>query len=267
MQQVSPFLLLKRSTADLLAKHADAALARWADAWAVLPDTAIACMAASGKADALAGISTWHPFTLANGASAWIHVQAGLTRYLEQALFDLTDMDSTVEKHLSSSFTQCIAEEALQDLSHILIGEMTGQASQPAPPSALPNQLIRMGSGAALCTLSLGAKSLWLLLPAESFPAVEEPAKPMNRPPIANLPYALKTTPVTLSVEVSCTELTLGYLKTLAVGDVLALPTSVDHPLRVIGSDGATICHAHLGSLMGIHAVELIKSADQANQG
>lgn len=260
--RVSPFLLLKRSTADLLAARTTAVLDRWAAAWATPPDATIACSAPSDLPGILAEISDWSPHILANGGSVWGHAQAGLVRHIEQILFDLSNMDGTSDKHLSSAIATSVAEEALADLSQSLIAELTGQASQPARPSVMPDRLIRPGSGAALCTVSFSGKALRFLLPAESMPSAEKSIRQASRPPIASLQRALETTQVTLSVEVSRTELTLGYLRTLAVGDVLALPTSVDHPLRVTGSDDTTVCHAHLGSLMGFHAIELIKPAD-----
>lgn len=260
--RVSPFLLLKRSTADLLAARATAVLARWAAAWTTPPDATIACSAPSDLPGILAEISDWSPHALANGGSAWSHAPTGLVRHIERVLFDLSDMDGTSDQHLSSAIATSVAEEALADLSQSLIGELTGQASQPARPAVMPDRLVRPGSGAVLCTVSFAGKSLRLLLPVESMPPAEKPTRHSSRPPIESLQRALETTQVTLSVEVSRTELTLGYLRTLAVGDVLALPTSVDHPLRVTGSDDTTVCHAHLGSLMGFHAVELIKPAD-----
>jgi flagellar motor switch/type III secretory pathway protein FliN len=259
---VSPFLLLKRSTADLLASRARTALNRWAAAWTTLSDLTATCTPPGDGADLVAANYKWIPYALANGASVWIHVQTGLVHTVEQALFDLPELDGTSEKHLSSSLAMSVAEEALADLSENLIKELTGQASQPAQQPAMPDRLFRPGSGAVLCSVNFAGKSLKLMLPPESMPLTAPPILHANLPPIASLQHALETTLVTLSVEISRTELTLGYLKTLAVGDVLALPTSVDHPLRVTSADDITVCHAHLGSLTGFHAIELIKSTD-----
>ncbi len=259
---VSPFLLLKRSTADLIADNATAALARWAAAWSLPADATVTCAPLGDESETLATSSEWRHYSLASGTSAWVHIQTGLARHLEQALFDLDGMDGTSEKHRSSGIAMSVAEEALEELSSALVGEVTDQAVRATQPSPVPNRLFRPGSGTALCTVCLDGKSLRLLLPAESTPLEGKPTSQANRPSLARLQHALEAIPVTLSVEVSHTELTLGYLRTLAVGDVLALPTSVDHPLRVTGSDDTTICHAHLGSLMGFHAVELLRPAD-----
>ena len=261
-----PFLLLKRSTVEWLAQRANAALARWAAEWAMPSDGAVACTAADDKAQTLGTASDWRHCACANGASAWLHVQVGLERCFEQMLFKLNDMSAAGDKHVSSSIATDVAEDALQDLVAILISEVTGQASQVAqamPSASVPERLFRPGSGAVMCAVRLGDKAITLLLPAELIAAPPASHKPSARPPLTTLRHALTKLPVHLSVEVGRTELTLGYLRTLAVGDVLALPTSVDHTMRVAGPGDTTVCHAHLGSLAGYHAVELIKPARQ----
>jgi flagellar motor switch/type III secretory pathway protein FliN len=266
---VTPFLLLKRSTTERLAQRANMALARWSDVWNLLPGSALTCTAATDSHRSLAAPSDWHARTLANGGSGWLWLEMGLERSVEQMLFGLRDMDATSDKHLSSSIANSVAQDAFEDLAAGLIGALTGQVSQPSSAGQsvpLPDKLFRAGSGAVLCTVSFAEKTIRLLLPAETIPAptaleaqsgLSNPASP--RAPMSTLHQALAKVPIKLSVEVSQAELTLGYLRTLAVGDVLALPTSVDHPMRVCGPGDVTVCHGHLGTLTGFHAIELIK--------
>ena len=261
---VTPFLLLKRSTTERLALHANAALARWGSTWTTLPDSVVTCTAATAKHHSLAAAADWRCRTLSNGAPVWLLLPAGLERSLEQLLFGLNEMDATSEKHLPSPLANSVAQEALEDLAAGLINALANQSagSTPAAQAApLPASLFRPGSGAVLCTISFAEKVIRLLLPAESNPAAQ-PIKTKQasmRAPLSTLHQALAKVQVKLSVEVSQAELTLGYLGTLAVGDVLALPTSVDHAMRVTGPGDTTVCHAHLGTLTGFHAVELIK--------
>jgi flagellar motor switch/type III secretory pathway protein FliN len=260
---VYPFLLFKRSSADLLIEQAGTALARWSACWTTLPDHMVSCAAASDRprAPTPALNANWRHRTLANGASVWIAVPNGLERYLEQLLFNLNEMDGSSEKHLSSEIGIAVADEALEDLLAALIRATCRQESETAAPAPIPDRLFRHGYGAALCTISLGDKSIKLLLPAEAFATPVKTLKQPSRAPTATLHQALADIQVRLSVEVCQAELTIGYLQTLAVGDVLALPVSVDHAMRVIGPGDSTVCHAHLGSKAGFHAVELIKSA------
>jgi flagellar motor switch/type III secretory pathway protein FliN len=258
-----PFLLLKKRAADLIIQRVGTALARWATNWSALPHTAITCVPANDH-EFLATTSDWHQYIAASGASVWIGLGAGLERHFERMLFNLPDMDPASEEERPSAIATSIVREALEDLSACLIGEFADNASKSLPPTVFPDRLLRPGSGAALCSIGLGSTSIGVLLPAESVPTVASKAAPETRPPLATLHHALGKVPVKLSVEVSRTELTLGYLKTLAVGDVLALPTGVDQALHVAGPGDTSVCQAHLGNLEGFHAIELIKSASQA---
>lgn len=257
---VLPYRLLKRSDADTLAERGAAALARWGAAWAALPDHAVSCGEASDLAT-LPGAPALRRRTLASGEQLWVLVPSGAGRALEQLLFGLDDLDATSDKHLASRLGAGAVEAALEDLLQMLLTALCGQPSAAAVYAAPARQLLRRGAGTVLCSVVLGPLTLRLLVPAAALPL---PAVAMNKRssvPLATLHRALAALPVPLSVEVCSTELTLGYLRTLAVGDVLALPVGVEQAMRVTGPGNITVCHAHLGALSGFHAVELMKPA------
>ncbi|RSZ56388.1 FliM/FliN family flagellar motor switch protein [Massilia atriviolacea] len=257
---VSPFQLLKRSTADALSTRASAALAQWGAAWTTLPDHALGCAAASEQAGRLAAGELRHRL-LDGGVSVWAAVPAGMERHLEQLVFGLSDLDAASGRHLASRLGGGVADDALEDLLQTLFGALTGRSSQAAPAQAPGAQLTRPGSGAVICSVQLGERALRLLLPAAVLPAPPPLRARPGAAPLTTLQRALAALPVPLSVELCRTELTLGYLRTLAVGDVLALPMATDQELRVTGPGDTTVCHAHLGALDGAYAVELIKAA------
>lgn len=257
---VSPFQLLKRNSGDALAARAGAALAQWGTAWTTLPDHALACAAASEQASRLAA-GELRCRQLDGGKPVWAVVPAGMERYLEQLMFGLADLDAASGRNMTSRLGGGVAEDALEDLLQTLFHALSGSPSKTAPAQTLPAQLTRPGSGAVVCSVQLGERALRLLLPATVLPA---PGPLRARPgavPLTSLHRALAALPVPLSVELCRTELTLGYLRTLAVGDVLALPMATDQELRVTGPGDTTVCHAHLGALDGAYAVELIKAA------
>lgn len=258
---VTPYLLVKRSTVVALAERAGAALARWGAEWAPLPDGGVTCAAASASEVYRAAPANWRPRTLGDGVSVWVNVQAGLERSLEQILFDLLEEDPSGDTRLRSPIATKVSADALDDLLASLIYEFTGQRSEPADPAPLPDRLFRAGSGTVLCSIGLGDKTIRLLIPGIALELAADPqsAHSAEGRAVAPLQDALAGLPVKLSIELSETEIPLGYLRTLALGDVLALPAGVDEPLRVAGPDGRTLCHAHLGSLKGHHAVEVVK--------
>jgi flagellar motor switch/type III secretory pathway protein FliN len=255
---VSPFQLLKRSSANALAARAADALDQWSAGWGELPDHAISCVAAGDQATAFAQ-GELRRRVLDGGAEVWAALPAGTVRAFEQLVFGLRELDGASDKHLASSLGADMADEALDDLLRRLFLALAGRPSVAAAPAPFSPALLRRGSGAVACTVQLGERAIRLLLPAAVLAAPAPLRRRPGAPALTSLHQALAALPVSLSVEVCRTELTLGYLRTLAVGDVLALPVAVDQALRVAGPGDTTVCHAHLGAMDGAYAVELIK--------
>jgi flagellar motor switch/type III secretory pathway protein FliN len=249
---VTPYLLLKRSRANQLSQRALAALGEWAAGWAVLPDHAVACGDACEAAPETLE-QAWSRRVLADGAEVWTALPWDAQRWMEQLVFGLD------EGAPHSPLAGTVAADALEALQGQLLEALTGQASRPGPAVTLPAALLRRGAGTILCTVQLGVRTLRLLLPATAQGA---PA-PVKRAatPVAPLREALAAVPVPLTVELCRAELTLGYLRTLAVGDVLALPMALDAPLQVRGPGATKLCPAHLGAADGHRAVELSKQS------
>jgi hypothetical protein len=247
---VTPYVLLGRSRAERLTRRALAALAQWAGGWASLPDHAVACSDACETAPAALDLA-WTRRALADGAEVLVALPWDSQPWMESLVFGLDD--GAPRSPLAGS----VADEALEALLAQLVEALTGQASAPAAAGAMAAApaLLRRGAGTVLCTVHLGARALRLLVPAA---AAGAPARARDSGmPVVPLRQALARTPVALTVELGRAELTLGYLRTLAVGDVLALPMALDAPLSLHGPDGAPLCAAHLGSTGGQRAVEL----------
>lgn len=264
---VTPYQLLGASSARALEAGVADALVRWSAAWCPLPDYLVRCADASGAAAHRPQFSSVRQ--LDGGACVWAAVPAGLPRWLEQAIFSLDDCDAADGRHLPSPLGAAVAGDALAALLDELAQALTGRVLRPdsrpdpqpiagqTPEQAPPGALLRHGSGAVVCTVQLGAHALRLLAPPEALPP--RPASPAHPAlPLAPLHHALSRLPVRLEVELCDTMLTLGHLDTLAVGDVLALPAGIDHPLRVTAPGAAPVCHAHLGAVQGHRAVELL---------
>lgn len=252
---VTPYLLLKRSVATRLSERVLAALGAWAAAWAALPDHAVACSdaceAAPGSLDA-----AWARRPLAGGADVYLALPWDAPRWMEQLVFGLEpDQPSAAASQLAGA----VAAEALEALAAQLAEALTGQPSHAHAGTApnLPAALLRRGAGSILCTVQLGTRTLRVLVPA----AAQNVPAPVARSsaPVVPLRQALAALPVPLTVELCRAELTLGYLRTLAVGDVLSLPMALDAPLQVHGPAGAPLCAAHLGAAGEHRAVELTR--------
>jgi flagellar motor switch/type III secretory pathway protein FliN len=251
----SPYLLLKRSTTSALAERALAALTRWSAQWSALPGHSVDCADAATLAPLPAGAAPPRRRLLDDGSAIWIAVPEASERWLEQLVFGLDELDAASDRHRSARLGVEVAAIALEELLGALGMAMTGQPSHAAPFEAPAPALLRRGAGTVACTLRMGGRTMRVLVPAAALPAAAPPPRGAG---LATLHQALAGASVALSVELCSTELTLGYLRTLAVGDVLALPMPLDQPLRVLGPGAAPLCAAHLGAQDGMRAVELI---------
>jgi hypothetical protein len=251
---VTPYLLPGRTVATRLAQLALAALEAWARDWAALPDHAVAC---GDACEAPAAPDTaWQMHALAGGAEVFVALPRDGQHWMAQLVFGLDDGAPP------SPLAATVATGALDALAAQLVEALTGQASAPGAPGAPAPALLRRGAGSILCTIQLGTRTVRLLVPAGAY-AAPAPA-PRAHGPVVPLREALAALPVPLTVELCRAELTLGYLRTLAVGDVLALPLTLDAPLTVRGPGDAALCAAHLGSTAGHRAVELARPTGAA---
>ncbi|MFZ6659036.1 FliM/FliN family flagellar motor switch protein [Undibacterium sp. TJN19] len=258
---VSPFLLLKNSTLLAINEQLNTSIKKWAAEWKVSAENSGNCFPAIQFQATLFTEDNWDIRSLENGSSVWIKTGDGLHRYLEQAIFGLQSMDATSEKNASSPLAMQVVDDAVAELIDSMIGNITQQEilSETAffqPPA----QLFKSGSGAVVCTVYLGAKALWILLPEAALLRFKKFRIASSSSKLLPLHKALKDIRVSLAVEVSGAELTIGYLGTLEIGDVLKLPTSLEQSLRVAMPDDTTVCHAHLGIASGSLAVELVKA-------
>ncbi len=247
-----PYVLLSGSTLRGAAASADAALQRWAAAWLPGACCSVQCGAAEDSPPwtALEGIARHDTAA----GPVWSQMPRSLVNTLGRALFG----DAGGLAPADSPLARRVLDDALHALAAELVSALCGQVMAATAPAAHhPDaRLMCRGSGALLCTVKLGDASLALLLPHALLPAAPRRAAGPSAPVTALHP-ALAKTPVPLDVELGSTELTLGYLRTLAVGDVLALPIALDRPLRVTVPGGATLCHGHIGKADGHRAIEL----------
>jgi flagellar motor switch/type III secretory pathway protein FliN len=201
----------------------------------------------------------WRAFRLHAGELAWVASDQGNDRELERLIFRHDTLDASSERHLPSTLAADTAREAHAALLTAVLGAFGQGDAFPTAPAPVPTYLFKPGAGSVLLQLSLDAISVRFLLPAKLLPALAVSAPPVTMA-TSTLVDALARTPVDLTVELARPQLTLGYLQTLAVGDVLALPTHLDEVLRVDGPGSITVCGAHLGQANGQRAIELIRN-------
>lgn len=248
-----PFFLVRQRDLQLCSVRAARALRTWEAGWTHSTALEVAC---TEVPKGWLGMQAWQQHAWPDGASVWVNVPAGFERALERHVFGLAD--ATPGRHLESAMAGAVAAQCLRELIGCLadgVAEKTGASAATFDSEALQMQL-RHGAGAVLLSLTLEAKTLRLLVPAALFHSA--PTAAAAGPAKTGVLAALDATPVSLTVEVGHADLTLGHLRTLAVGDVIALSSRIDQALPVRGPDGDHIvCHAHLGTRGESRAIEL----------
>jgi flagellar motor switch/type III secretory pathway protein FliN len=211
--------------------------------------------------DAVAGI-TWRARVLDGGEVVWVSSPAGLDRVIERHVFGVDAAGATAQRHRDSTMAAAVTAVAMDELREILLKNLTGRLSLSTnfagvnAPEA--DRQFRQGSGAVLITVGLDSKPLRLLLPTSTLPKVAPEKRASSPQPVTHLPVALSRTHVTLTAEVGEAELTLGHLRTLAIGDVIPLSSRIDQPLKIAGPGGTAVCRAHIGLVGDRRAVELV---------
>jgi hypothetical protein len=220
----------------------------WTQSWFDSPDSPApaVCIDAEHAAD-----GSWELLGRTAGRCAWIR---GVDRaMLEERLFG--DTGAT-----SSRIVADVAQRAHAALRAEL-SRAAGVIEEPDGTPA-PASLFARWSGAVVVRLS-GPLYIEILLDASCMR--ELVGTPSTRPQEAGTPLscvadAMAGYTLSLSIELSGCELTLGELSQLRVGDAITLPHGVDQPLHVRTAN-EYICAAYLGRSGDRKAVELARSA------
>ncbi|WP_332879675.1 FliM/FliN family flagellar motor C-terminal domain-containing protein [Massilia sp. S19_KUP03_FR1] len=247
---VTPYSLLKRSRATLLARRMLANLEHWGADWAMLPDHAATCADAC-EAAPVTRAGAWRRRMLADGTALFVAWPEQADAWIEQQVFGLEDGAAR------SPLAGAVAAIAREALLAYLTEALCGQAAEPMDPAPPPAALWQRGAGSVLGTVQLGTLTVHVLVPATAMQPAPAPAP--SGLALVPLRTALAAREVALTVELCRAELTLGYLATLALGDVLALPMRLTTPLQLRGPGGTALCAAHLGAQDGQRAVELTR--------
>lgn len=138
-----------------------------------------------------------------------------------------------------------------------------GEAATESGPDA--DRLFRPWSGAVVLTIAWREMQLHWLLPDGLVEALLQPARrgELRQPPPGPSPLvpaweAMRSLHCVVQAELRSVELPLGEVQALQLGDVIALPHRLDHPLLARTGEGAFLCEAYLGQTGGRRAIEFL---------
>lgn len=209
----------------------------------------------------------------ADPATAWQRVAAH-PLWLSTETAALREMMFGVNRTASHTpVAQDITTQAMNDFVRSLASLLDANDKPVTPAAEAPSAAdARRWSGAFVAHLRFlgqgGSLSWRLHCGADA--ALGLCGAPKNVPSSARLPLtsleeSLHGNPMSLSVRLQDTPLTLGSLQSMRIGDVLPLAHRLDQPLRVVEpdtpGDAPPFCFAYLGSHDTFRAVELIPAA------
>jgi flagellar motor switch/type III secretory pathway protein FliN len=208
-------------------------------------------------------------------AALWIGVPGfGSMDWIMTHLFGSDAVDGPADQP-QASVAELVTQQAWLELGRGLAHALgLIPVADPRPlPQAFPERDLQRWSGAVDMALGLSPGPIDGILlhigdrvAALQHNRIREPSsRPSKRSALVSVTEALRTRPVALSVNLSSVQIDIGTLQSLRVGDVIALPQSLDEPLALqwvaAAADDpctAAICQAHLGRRAGHLAVELM---------
>ncbi|HEY5801015.1 MAG TPA: FliM/FliN family flagellar motor C-terminal domain-containing protein [Burkholderiaceae bacterium] len=226
-----------------------AAAARlWLDGWGIAADAVVCTAPACGQPRAA---GDWLRYREESGAVLGLLHEAPAQPAIAALLFGGASG--------TSRLAPGVAAEAHADLTAMLLAALAPDGAHAAGALTAVElaALTARGAASALAVLTLPNLVMQWLVPAALVPWQAAPAS--AAPPRTPLRDALRALPVALTVEIGDADITVGHLRTLAAGDVIALNSRLDQPLHVLGPGRDTVlCHAHLGRQQDLRAIELI---------
>ena len=241
-----PFVLLATSRLTAFRERLHALLQGWCLDWGIdASELQLECLRAAGQG--------------ARAQQGWQGLQGGVWHMAGSGWLGALRSQMWQE---STPNTESLAASATlaahQDWLARLKAWPTEGANGSASVGAAVTDCFAPGSGAVLARLVLGGHACEILfaLPAAWLPAVAV-AKSRLPAPVPRS-TALGKLEVHLQVEAGRSEVALGNLLMLAVGDVIRLDRSIDAPLQVFAPGGEHVFDGYLGKRGERKALELV---------
>jgi flagellar motor switch/type III secretory pathway protein FliN len=255
-----PYLLLGDGDRRFIAQRVETALAAWRGEWLAggAPDRAPSAASELRAERWLAAQAGEKPLLLLGCRGDW-RAQLGTLTVMEAPQPGIQG-DRALAAKVCETMLEALAAQVLNSLSATAAPQMSW-GGEGAPQSWLAP-----GAGAALYDLSPALPLVLALAPelvAASLPKAH--TSRTGREPLAALARALEPCRVGLEAVVGDAELDLGQLAHLAAGDVIVLERRLDEPLALRLEAGESVGAAHLGTLAGRKAVQLVACARDPN--
>ena len=260
MMKVRPYALLGSALLGCIKKQVELVASTWSAEWGfVAADVAVSCQR-SWEAT-LSREEVWQQSYRQGEGRARLSWSPGFPKTVQRQIFP-ADQRHAIQADDTAPIAADGAQKAVTALADA-IAQTFGFSSSllNTDNDCKPAQeLFEFASGAILVVLKIGEQSIKCLL---NYAGVEAQHRPVDSNPLARLPRvdltkALSATPISLKISAGQVEVGVGNFMTLALGDVIRLPISIDKPLNVLGPDNGILFGAHLGKQSQAMAIEVV---------
>ncbi|MDM0122198.1 FliM/FliN family flagellar motor C-terminal domain-containing protein [Variovorax arabinosiphilus] len=264
-RRVRPLHWWSQDQQAMLRRRFAALLQAWGKDWLSverLPDELEVAVIASQEGATLPDTQAMWAYDDAQGQDPQ-RITSSVLAALTRQLFDFDPL-ALIATRAVPQITLTVARAALDDwLDRLrrLFGAMP--LVESSDPGRLSSSVPSAWSGALEVRMPWCGGVWHLHLPHEAVAAIlgtqgvhPSSPRPLVTEPIA-LQHALSGKHLAVRVILDGTQLSLGQLRELQVGDVVTLAHALDKPAALAGADGAEICSAWLGQADGRVAVEL----------
>ncbi|PRC93918.1 FliM/FliN family flagellar motor switch protein [Solimicrobium silvestre] len=253
------FALLKQRDINSCIERACDAVSEWESAWCPSSGIEIDCSETCDPSVIQPG-GLWTAHRLTQGSLVWCYCPTEFGKQAERLIFDLNDALRSTDRHRESALAENVANEAVDELVALLLNRLAGPTTAQLEFGTKPaDWQFRRHSGTALIKITIGGKTLSLLIPSERLPSHEIARKSPPREAVTPLPVALNKIEVRLIAELGDVEMSLGHFASLQLGDVINLSIGIDQSLTVFTENRCPVGVAHLGKQDGNRALEMFK--------
>lgn len=239
--EVHDYLVCTRSALQAVRTHVEDALQAWAADWmGASAELSVQCFPFElPEREDLS--DAWCQFT-GRWGSAWVRADA--QSIASAALFGVQSTDG-------DGVAVSVADQAVR----ALLERLTDSQTPPLKMDALPALALAPGRQTMRVEIRTGELLLELVVQGSRAEGLRSSKK--LSPPLTRLDIALTGQALPLRARLGETEINLGALQDLAVGDIIRLDRQLDQPAELILLDEKLPCRGYLGMLDGRIAVEI----------
>jgi flagellar motor switch/type III secretory pathway protein FliN len=259
MMKIRPFALLNNSLLRDIEGALGVVASAWSADWGVERlSIAVTC---SRAWEVTPSSDQWSQRIAYDDKQVWLSSSPELLKYVQRQIFPI-DKRHVIQAPGPTSMALDGAEAAIEALISAIAHKLGMSKAGRTPENDInpdPQNFAR-ASGAVVVGVKVGEQSIKFLInhACVKTQRLQQDLTTLEPLKKVDMSRVCGTAPISLKVSAGQVEVDVGSFMTLAVGDVIRLETSIDKPLKVLGTDDQILFEGHLGTLNKSMAIEVV---------